>query len=237
MALDPDLGRLYYTDQSPEMMFTIDVLGDSVISSESLPWDVDGMFLNRRLGKLFMCSRDTSQALVFDCAQGTIVDTFDVGHTFTTGLMDDRNDKLYLGYGVVVDCRYDSVVTHLDSFSPSSMAWDAIDNRVFQATTSRLYVYRDDPYGVEEQQSGKVGPMLTVLGNPARASLRLRLQIPPGQTGILTVYDAAGRRVHSSAGLRTSSFDIDVRSLSAGIYFVRLKTTASEATAKVIVER
>jgi DNA-binding beta-propeller fold protein YncE len=234
MALNPDLGRLYYTDQSPRVLFTIDVLADSVISIESLPGSVDTMFLNRRLQKLYLCVG--SQTLVFDCARDTIVGTIGAGFSYS-GLMDERNDKLFLRYGAVVDCRYDSVVTRLDSINPRSMAWDAIDNRVFQATTSHLYVYRDDPYGIEEQKVGKLGPALAVLGNPARASLRLRLQIPPGQTGVVTVYDAAGRRVHSSSGLRTSSFDIDVRSLSAGIYFARLKTGTEDATAKVIVER
>jgi hypothetical protein len=234
MALNLDLGRLYYTDQSPAMIFTIDLLADSVIASESLPLHVDSMFLDRRLQKLYLCS--TIQTLVFDCALGAVVDTINAGFRYS-GLMDDRNDKLYLNYGAVVDCRYDSVVTRLDSINPRSMAWDAIDNRVFKPATSRLYVYRDDPYGVEEQKVGRVGPVLSVLGNPVRASLRLRLQIPRGQTGALTLYDAAGRRVHSSSGLRTSSFDIDVRSLSAGIYFVRLKTGMEDATAKVIVER
>jgi hypothetical protein len=237
MAVNLDMARLYFTSRLPSRMFTIDLLADSVIACESLPWGTDSMYLNQRLGRIYMTSRDTTQVLVFDCGQGRIVGSFDVGHTHGAGLMDNRNDKLYLRYGTVVDCRYDSVITRLGSFSPSCMAWDAIDNRVFQSDTGIVYVYRDDPYGVEEQKVGKPGPMLAVLGNPVGASLRLRLQIPPGQTGALTVYDAAGRRVHSSAGLRTSSFDIDVKSLSAGIYFVRVKTTASEATAKVIVQR
>jgi DNA-binding beta-propeller fold protein YncE len=234
MAVNVDLGRLYYTDQLPTRLFTIDVLADSVISVESLPGSVDTMFLNRRLQKLYLCVG--SQTLVFDCARDTIVGTIAAGFSYS-GLMDERNDKLFLRYGAVVDCRYDSVVTRLDSISPRSMAWDAIDNRVFQATTSRLYVYHDDPYGIQEQKVGKLGPVLTVLGNPARSSLRLRLQIPHGEIGVLTVFDAAGRLVHSSAGLRTSSCDIDVRTLSAGIYFIRLKTGTDDAFAKVVVER
>jgi DNA-binding beta-propeller fold protein YncE len=237
-ALNIDLGRLYYTDQSPNRMFTIDLLADSVIANESLPWDVDSMFLNRRLGKLFMCSRDTSQVLVLDCGQGTIVDTFDVGYDFVWGVMNDRNDKLYLSHGVVVDCRYDSVVTVLqpDTLTPRCMAWDAINNRVFQATTSWLYVYRDGPYGIEEQQPVVTRTMLTVLGNPVRNAVRLRLQIQHGQTGALTVFDAAGRRVHSSFGLRTSSFDLDLSKVPAGVYFVCLEVDRTRTTDKVVVQ-
>jgi DNA-binding beta-propeller fold protein YncE len=235
MALNLDLGRLYYVDQSPDMIFTIDVLTDSVISSESLRGNVDTMFLNRRLGKLYLCQR--SQTWVFDCRQNTVVDTIYAGYRYA-GLMNDRNDKLYLRHGAVVDCRYDSVIAMLppDSLSPRSMAWDAIDNRVFQATTSRLYVYRDDPYGVEEQKVGNVGPLLAVLGNPVRNAVRLRLQIPQGQTGRLTFYDVTGRLAHSTAVTQTSTFRINLGSVPAGVYFVALETGRTRITDKVIVK-
>jgi DNA-binding beta-propeller fold protein YncE len=155
MALNLDLGRLYYTAQGPNLMFTIDVMADSVISVESLPWDIDTMFLSRRLGKLFMCSRDTAAVLVFDCNRGAMVDTVDADFRYA-GLLNDRNDKLYLRYGAVVDCRYDSVVAILPpgSSDPRCMAWDAINNRVFQANANWLYVYRDDLSGVDDRPVG-----------------------------------------------------------------------------------
>ena len=237
MALNPDLGRLYYTDQKSRRMYTIDVLADSVIASESLPWKVDAMFLNRRLGKLFMCSSSKSHVLVFDCNQGAMVDTFDAAFG-SAGLMDDRNDKLYLRNGAVVDCRYDSVAKLLPpgSLNPSSMAWDAIDNRVFQATTSRLYVYRDDPYGVEERKVVDLRPMLAVLGNPARNAVSLRLQIPPGQTGILKLHDVAGRLVRSLSVTRTSVLRLYLKSMPAGVYLASLEVGGNRTTDKVIVQ-
>ena len=237
MAVNVDLGRLYYTDQLPTKLFTIDVLADSVIATDSLPWGVEGLFLDRHLGKLFMCGTDPARTLVYDCNQRAIVDTIDVGYD-GAGMMDDRNDKLYLSHGAVVDCRYDSVVARLESVSMSCMAWDQIDNRVFQATdNSRLLVYRDDPYGVEEQQPMKVQPMLRVIGNPVRNALKLCLQIPRGQTGDLTLHDVTGRAVRTLSVARAGTLVLDLRSMSAGVYFVRLKTGVTEATAKVIVER
>jgi DNA-binding beta-propeller fold protein YncE len=233
MALNVDLGRLYYVDQSPDILFTIDVLTDSVISSESLPGNVDAMFLNRRLGKLYLCLR--SQTLVFDCRQNAVVDTIAVGFQYA-GLMDDRNDKLYLRNGAVVDCRYDSVVAQLEVINPRSMAWDAIDNRVFQATTSRLYVYRDDPYGVEEQKVGNVGPMLAVLGNPTRGVVNLKLQIPHGQTGNLTLYDVTGRMIRSLSVIRSATLHLDLNSMSAGVYLVCLEAGGTRTTDKVIIQ-
>jgi DNA-binding beta-propeller fold protein YncE len=235
MALNTDLGRLYYTDQSPDILFTIDVLTDSVISLESLPGNIDTMFLNRQLGKLYLCRR--SQTLVFDCRLNAVVDTIAAGYHYA-GLMNERNDKLYLRSGAVVDCRYDSVAAVLPpGLDSRSMAWDAVDNRVFQVATSRLYVYRDDPYGVEEQRPGNSGPLLALLGNPVRNVARLKLQVPPGQTAILTLHDVAGRLVQSRSVSRTMTLNLDLKLLSAGVYFVRLKTGGSEATAKVIVQR
>jgi hypothetical protein len=175
--------------------------------------------------------------LVFDCRLGAIVDTVAADFQYAA-LVDDRNDKLYLRYGAVVDCRYDSVITQLAPglVDPRCMAWNIIDNRVYQAHTSTLYVYRDDPSAVEEAGAGQPGPMLAVLGNPARGSVRLKLQLPAGQLAALSVYDAAGRLVHSSFGLRTSSFRLDLRSRSAGLYFVRLDAGGARATAKVVLE-
>ena len=237
MAVNPDLGRLYYTDQTLDRMFTLDVQADTVAGSIPLPWDIDSLFLNRKLGKLYLCSRDHAAVLVFDCRRGAIIDTVAADYQYSA-LMDDRNDKLYLRYGAVMDCRYDSVVTMLppDSLNPRCMAWNMIDNRVYQASSHTLYVYRDDPSAVEEVGTGQSGPMLTVLGNPARGAVNLRLQVPSGQQGTLFVYDAAGRLVHSSFGLRTSSITLDVRSMSAGVFFVCLGAGGSRATAKVVLE-
>ncbi|HTW90480.1 MAG TPA: T9SS type A sorting domain-containing protein [bacterium] len=237
MALNPDLGRLYYTDQGLDRVYTIDVLGDSVIASQGLPWNIDTMFLDRRLGKLFLCSRTSGSVLVFDCGQGAIVDTLAAAFRYA-GLMNDRNDKLYLRYGAVVDCRYDSVVTLLPpgSQTPRSMAWDAIDNRVFQAPISRIYVYRDNLNGIEDAKPASLRPALAVLGNPVRNAVGLRLQIPRGQTGSLTLCDVAGRLVRSFSVARTGMLNLDLRSMSAGVYFVRLEMGASETTTKIIVQ-
>jgi len=157
LAVYPELGRLYYSEQRSGVMYTVDVLADSLVGAIGLPWDIDTLLLDRRLGKLFLCSRDAPEVLVFDCRSGSIVDTVLAGFRYSA-LMNDRNDKLYLRYGAVVDCRYDSVVTMLppDSLNPRCMAWNQIDNRVYQVAASVLYVYRDDPIGVEQTPNAEV---------------------------------------------------------------------------------
>ncbi len=228
MALDPDLGRLYYTDVWPNRMCTIDVLADSVIASESLPWSIEATILNRRLGKLFMCSMDTAKVLVFDCGKGTVVDTINAGYGYA-GLMDDRNDKLYLKNGAVVDCRYDSVVALLPpgSQDPGSMAWDAMDNRVFEAPTSRIYVYRDEPYGVADS---RVSPREQRFATIVREVLVLpgAGTVKPGARNVLL--DVGGRKV-----LDLSPGRNDVRALPAGVYFVR--QDVGGRTTKIVIQR
>jgi DNA-binding beta-propeller fold protein YncE len=227
MAVNVDLGRLYYTDYKLGL-FTIDVLADSVLASETLPWKIDTMFLDRRLQKLYLCSEDTARVLVFDCRKGSIVDTILASYRYD-GLLNERNDKLYLKFGAVVDCRYDSVVTMLpDSLSPLSMAWDAIANRVFQATTSRLYVYRDDPYGVEE------GP--TVPLKRRHATIVRGVLLLPREGLRAALLDISGRKV-----LDLQPGPNDVRKLAPGIYFVHSQPSAvgrqPSAVTKVVVTR
>ena len=237
MAVDVDLGRLYYTDYKLGL-FTIDVLADSVLASESLPWKIDTMFLDRRLQKLYLCSEDTARVLVFDCRKGSIVDTIHAGYRYD-GLLNERNDKLYLKYGAVVDCRYDSVVTMLpDSLSPRCMAWDAIDNRVFQATTSRLYVYRDDPYGIEDQMVGVPAKRHATIVRGVLFLPRDMTELPGNSDRVPRpiLLDITGRKV-----LDLQPGANDVRALAPGVYFIREGVGRSEqggaGIRKVVVTR
>ncbi|MBM3313138.1 T9SS type A sorting domain-containing protein [candidate division WOR-3 bacterium] len=237
LAVNPELGRLYYADQRADSMWTIDVLEDSVVGSLALPWDMDSLILNRRLGKLYLCSRDTAGVLAFDCRQNAMVDTINADFRYWA-LMNDRNDKLYLRYGAVVDCRYDSVVTQLNPIDVRCMAWNLIDNRVYQAVSRSLYVYRDDPTGIEEPMQPEVGQALVVLSNPSRGQVRLRVQALPGQSATLHVHDAAGRLVLESpiAG-HHASFAVDLGSAPAGVYFLSLETGGARTTSKVVLQR
>jgi hypothetical protein len=104
------------------------------------------------------------------------------------------------------------------------MAWDMVDNRVFQATTSRLYVYRDDPYGIEEQTAG--------LPEKRHATIvRGVLFLPPSLlTANFSLLSIDGRKV-----LDLQPGANDVRTLPAGVYFVR-QAVSSKVT-KVVIQR
>ncbi|MBM3323932.1 T9SS type A sorting domain-containing protein [candidate division WOR-3 bacterium] len=54
----------------------------------------------------------------------------------------------------------------------------------------------------------------------------------------LRVYDASGRVVlHSSLDISNSSFPLDLRSLRAGIYIVRLTVGSNSVTDKLVIQR
>jgi len=76
----------------PTSWLTIDVLRDCVLAAESLPWNIDTLFMDRRLGKLYMCSQDTARVLVFDCNRGAVVDTIDAAYLYA-GQLDELNDS------------------------------------------------------------------------------------------------------------------------------------------------
>jgi hypothetical protein len=53
----------------------------------------------------------------------------------------------------------------------------------------------------------------------------------------LSVFDINGRVVHSSFGLRTSTFRLDLRSMPDGVYFARLEAGGRTAVQKLAVRR
>jgi hypothetical protein len=91
--------------------------------------------------------------------------------------------------------------------------------------------------GMAEGGPDVPGPAaFAVTPNPCRSSVRLHLStlLPPHFS--LGIYDVTGRLVHSTFGLRTSSFRLDLRSMPAGVYLLKLEYDGGSATRKLVVE-
>ncbi len=225
MAVDLDLGRVYFTNDRSSRMYVIDVGTNSVAGSMPVtPRDVDTLYWNRAQQKLYLvCYRSEEGIYVFDTRLDTIV-----GHIGLNcrdiGLYNARNDKLYLGDRdldvAVVDCRYDSVVARFEGASrPRVMAWNAIDNRVY-VTRRRadIWVYRDDPVGVEEKPEGaelrverKTPTIVRGVLNLAEDGTRSEF----GANSVMSLVDITGRKV-----MDLKPGENDVRHLAPGVYFV-----------------
>ena len=65
----------------------------------------------------------------------------------------------------------------------------------------------------------------------------VRLTAPVSSPVSLRIFDATGRQVYSSVGLRASHFRLDLRSMPVGVYLVRVETDGFTAGQKLVVQR
>ena len=79
---------------------------------------------------------------------------------------------------------------------------------------------------------------LAISPNPlASGFVMVRFSSPLRSPVTLAIYNAAGRLVHSSFGIRTSSFRLDLRSMPAGVYLVKLSSEGFASSQKLVVQR
>jgi len=119
----------------------------------------------------------------------------------------------------------------------------------YHVSNEPLSVAIDPDYWIlrhpEIQSDIKDTPSLLVIAslapNPANDRLRVDFTLEGESNVNMDVFDVAGRRVLSrsgvaaSAGFRTET--LDIRSLAAGIYFLRLRSGAGDAVRKFVVVR
>jgi hypothetical protein len=97
------------------------------------------------------------------------------------------------------------------------------------------------PYenGVLAGSTGRVRHGLTVSPNPlAGGFAALRYALPKAGAATVSVFDVAGREVASRnlVATRTGAVDLDVRSLSNGIYLVRLDADDYTVSGKLVIQ-
>ncbi|MBM3323330.1 T9SS type A sorting domain-containing protein, partial [candidate division WOR-3 bacterium] len=238
---NPVNGLVYVANDGENRLYIFDARADTLLRAETLAVDADTMFWNRTFNKAYLCHLNST--LVLDCNTNTFTGSIAAGVN-EAGLMNDRNDKLYLGslLGVnVVDCRTDSVIASLGGVTvPYNFAWSVVDNRVFtSARGNELAVYRDDLVAVE---SGDIPAHVSLqLGaNPVRGRALLRARVPPGHTAELSVVDVSGRvilRQALSVERQASSVVLDLRSMPPGVYFARLEAGTQRSTGKFVLQR
>jgi hypothetical protein len=77
-----------------------------------------------------------------------------------------------------------------------------------------------------------------IVPNPlATGFATVRFSAPISTPFSFRIYDATGRLVHSSFGIRASSFRLDPRSMPVGVYLVKLAADGFTATQKLVVQR
>ena len=114
----------------------------------------------------------------------------------------------------------------------------------FGAGGCDVYLIKTDSLGnvaVAEPKASpapKQGISLTCEPNPCRSSTVLHLTTGPlDHSTTLRIFDSQGRLVHSSSGIRASSFPLDMRSMAAGAYFLCLDAGDRHATTRLVLQR
>ena len=119
----------------------------------------------------------------------------------------------------------------------------------YHVSNEPLSVAIDPDYWIlrhpEIQSDVKDTPSLLTIASlaPNPASDRLRVDFTMEREGgvDMEVFDVAGRRVLASSGVASNagfrSETVDIRALAAGIYFLRLRSTAGDAVRKFVVVR
>jgi hypothetical protein len=93
------------------------------------------------------------------------------------------------------------------------------------------------PYGIaEEKPVPHQRIALSVAPNPAKGVVRIQYSLPVNTPTSLRMYDVTGHLVYSSFVTRTSDFPLDLRSMPAGVYLLRIESGCGSATRKVVVE-
>jgi len=95
------------------------------------------------------------------------------------------------------------------------------------------------PSGIEESRQLPVcRPSLNAHPNPFQGTVTIchsdSSLINHRSSLVVRVYDASGSLVHSSSGIRHSSFQLDLRSVPAGIYFVTAVAGSDAASCRIV---
>jgi hypothetical protein len=131
---------------------------------------------------------------------------------------------------------------------PSSLADDSTDSRSYYGmaggwipwTNGELFISASalGGVGVEEGYNPNLRNAELRFSNPAVDLLLIHWQVPKSAQVNIGVYDASGRlvrEVYGAENVRSGRVAVDLKTLPAGIYLVRLQSPVGSATRKLVV--
>ena len=246
LAANPADNKLYAYGASSRELYVVNCETNVVEDTIVLPETPRELYWYESLDKLYV--RGGSTVMAVNCRTHVVTVVLSTGQeTPNTGVFAERNDKFWVSTyesTYVIRCLTDSVVA---TFAVRSyyvnMAWNSIDNRVYQADGNLLRVFRDDLTGLEAEAADvPVRFSLRSASNPAAGAVRFECGLPGAEPGLLRVFDAMGRQVWAgsvTAGDRVVVWpgtDRQGRRVSSGVYLARLESGIRSATAKVVLK-
>ncbi len=145
---------------------------------------------------------------------------------------------------------YVAVAPAHSSGHPSSLADDTADGRSYYGSPGSWMAWPRGEFfisasvmggvGVEEGYNPNLRNASLRFANPAREMINISWQVPAVSRVNLSLYDATGRLVrnlYTGDDARSGRVAVDLKSLAAGVYLVRLESPAGSATHKLIINR
>jgi hypothetical protein len=110
-------------------------------------------------------------------------------------------------------------------------------NELWRYTLASLCAQQNSREGVTAAQTTLGDWQLAISPNPLASGFAvLRYSLPKFGSATIKVFNASGRLVRSSFGIRNSEFRLDLRSMPAGVYLVKVTTEGFSTTQKLVVE-
>ena len=157
-------------------------------------------------------------------------------------LIDSATSTAHGGSGIAAWTRVNDSVMNAENQTytvPSPPVWIPEVEEKHNICRELLYLHEladgEFPGAVASSPFIVQRSSFSVSPNPCHASATVRLSSPLPTPRSLSVYDASGRLVHSASGIRTSSFQLDLRSMPNGIYLLRLDSGGRFATVHLVV--
>jgi len=241
-------GKLYFArNYSPEMLYTIDVLSNTVIDSTDIYDDADTIFWFRPLNKLYLCDRSSiGEIKVFDCNRDSLVAVLHLP-CYLAGALAEATGRLYLNGGnriFVLDLWRDSVIAEPPAIGAARYsAYSPIDKRVFFASRSNwITVYSDPLVGIQEE-IGQIPLGLKIVANPVGKVALFECHIPANRQAVLSIYDVSGRSIYQKSLIGTTRTipvewhrkDAQGKTVARGVYFAQLTAENGKSSSVKLV--
>ena len=253
LVYNPAHNKLYSATYLGSFIHVYDGAGDSVItwipvgggnhlSQQSLAY-------NPTYDKVYCANEGNDNVTVIDCAADSVITTIAVGAWPVAVVYDSNNDKIYCanrgsGNVTVIDGATDSVITTITVGDyPWALTWNPLYNRTYVANYlgSSVSVIRDAT-GIEEGDEiaallDRLGTRndITIYPNPAQSVFTVHSLTPLHS---IRIYNILGELVKTED---VSEFRkerrVSLKQMSAGVYFLKVKTNDKEFIKKLIVTK
>ncbi|MEO5643303.1 MAG: T9SS type A sorting domain-containing protein [Bacteroidia bacterium] len=156
---------------------------------------------------------------------------FNPGQTYYIGWEQQAIDRLYIGFDFNTDHSDKIFYNTTGNWSPSIFDGSLMMRPVF----GKLYPQGQDQSGITEHVSGKT---FSVYPNPANEMITIAGLPSETQNVLVSLFDISGREVIAAQQINSNG-TLDVSYLSAGAYFVQLRTKNGElmGTQRLIISR